>query len=146
MEFAQTKQFKLTDKLAVPVFIAADALDVETARQEAETFLGTKMLTTDRGTFCQFWQMSQVFYMKILEQFLDNLCLNNFGWFWQTLGQGATLQYLRQWDLPKLAAHLQERRFTNCSEEQLFYAVVGYCKESFTHFYGREAAILKVPH
>jgi len=127
-EFAKTRQFKITDKLAVQVFIAADALDVTVARESAETFLGSNMLKTDKSTFLTFWQMSQIFHMKILEQFLDNLCINNFGWFCSTMDRGGTLQYMQQWELPKLAAVLQERQFTNCCEEQIFHAVVCYCR------------------
>ena len=127
-EFAQTREFKISDKFAVQVFIAADALDVTIARESAETFLGSNMLKTETGTFLTFWQMSQIFHMKILEQFLDDLCVNNFGWFCTSLGRGGTLQYLQQWELPKLAAVLQERQFNNCCEEQIFNAVVNYCR------------------
>jgi len=127
-DFAQTRQFKISDKLAVQVFIAADALDVTIARESAETFLGSNMLKTDMGSFLTFWQMSQIFHMKILEQFLDELCVKNFGWFCSSLGRGGTLQYLQQWDLPKLAMVLQDRQFNNCCEEQIFNAVVSYCR------------------
>jgi len=127
-DFAQTRQFKISDKLAVQVFIAADALDVTIARESAETFLGSNMLKTDMGSFLTFWQMSQIFHMKILEQFLDDLCVKNFGWFCSSLGRGGTLQYLQQWDLPKLAMVLQDRQFNNCCEEQIFNAVVSYCR------------------
>lgn len=128
VEFARTREFKISDKLAIQVFIAADALDVTVARESAETFLGSNMLKTDICTFLSFWKMSQIFHMKILEQFLDNLCVNNFGWFCSTLGRGGTLQYMQQWDLPKLAAVLQDRQFSNCCEEQIFHAVVSYCR------------------
>jgi len=127
-DFAQTRQFKISDKLAVQVFIAADALDVTVARESAEMFLGSNMLKTDMGSFLTFWQMSQIFHMKILEQFLDDLCVKNFGWFCSSLGRGGTLQYLQQWDLPKLAMVLQDRQFNNCCEEQIFNAVVSYCR------------------
>jgi len=127
-DFAHTRQFKVSDKLAVQVFIAADALDVAVARESAETFLGSTMLKTDTSTFLNFWQMSQIFHMKILEQFLDDLCVSNFGWFCSSLGWGGTLHYLQQWDLNKLAAVLQDQKFTNCCEEQIFNAVVNYCR------------------
>merc|ERR1712179_226085 len=113
---------------AVKIFIAADALDVAIARESAETFLGSNMLKTETNTFLSFWQMSQIFHMKILEQFLDDLCVNNFGWFCTSLGRGGTLQYLQQWDLTKLAMVLQEKQFNNCCEEQIFNAVVSYCR------------------
>merc|ERR1711915_1146505 len=107
---------------------AADALDVAVARESAETFLGSTMLKTDTSTFLNFWQMSQIFHMKILEQFLDDLCVSNFGWFCSSLGWGGTLHYLQQWDLNKLASVLQDQKFTNCCEEQIFNAVVNYCR------------------
>jgi len=127
-EFAQTRQINISDKFAVQIFIAADALDVAIARESAETFLGSNMLKTETNTFLSFWQMSQIFHMKILEQFLDDLCVNNFGWFCTSLGRGGTLQYLQQWDLTKLAMVLQEKQFNNCCEEQIFNAVVSYCR------------------
>jgi len=127
-DFAHTRQFKVSDKIAIQVFIAADALDVAVARDGAETFLGSNMLKTDTSTFLTFWQMSQTFHMKILKQCMDELCVDNFGWFCTSLGWGGTLHYLQQWDLPKLAKLLLERKFNNCCEEQIFNAVVYYCK------------------
>ena len=50
--------------------------------------------------------MSKTFYMRTLGQFLDNLCLNNFGWFYSSLGRGGTMTYMAQWDLDKMAAKL----------------------------------------
>jgi len=127
-DFAQTRQLKISDKLAVEVFIAADALDVTVARETAETFLGSNMLKADKGIFLTFWQMSKIFHMKILEQFLDGLCMNNFGWFCSSLGSGGALQYMQKWDLNKLAMVLQDRQLNNCCEEQIFHAVCSYCR------------------
>ena len=50
--------------------------------------------------------MSQTFYMRTLGQFLDNLCLNNFGWFYSSLGRGGAMTYMAQWDMDNLAARL----------------------------------------
>ena len=50
--------------------------------------------------------MSKTFYMRTLGQFLDNLCLNNFGWFYSSLGRGGAMTYMAQWDLDKMAAKL----------------------------------------
>ena len=47
-EFAQTKQVKMNSDSAVEIFIAADALDVEVAREQAETFLGKRVLKPDK--------------------------------------------------------------------------------------------------
>jgi len=47
-DFAQTKQVKMDSESAVQIFIAADALDVEIAREEAETFLGKRVLKPDK--------------------------------------------------------------------------------------------------
>ena len=49
-EFARTKQVRMPEEqeTAVQVFIAADALDIEEAREEAETFLGINMLRPDK--------------------------------------------------------------------------------------------------
>ena len=63
-DFAQTKQVKMDSESAVQLFIAgsvfsfevfsqtfhplADALDVEIAREEAETFLGKRVLKPDK--------------------------------------------------------------------------------------------------
>ena len=49
-EFARTKQVRMPEEqeTAVQVFIAADALDIEVAREEAETFLGVHMLRPDK--------------------------------------------------------------------------------------------------
>ena len=50
--------------------------------------------------------MSQTFYMRTLGQFLDNLCLNNFGWFYSSLGRGGAMTYMAQWDMDMLAVRL----------------------------------------
>ena len=139
-EFAQTKQVRVGHDSAVQVFIAADALDVAEAREEAETYLGSRMLRPDKITFLTFWQMSQTFYMRTLQMFLDQLCLDNFGWFYSSLGRGGAMQYLVQWDPEKLASMLQNKKFKNCNEEQIFDAVICYCKtksdsgETFENF------------
>jgi len=128
-EFAQTKQIpRMEQDSAVQVFIAADALDVEQAREEAEAFLGIHVLKPDRVTFLTFWQMSQTFYMRTLRLFLDQLCLDNFGWFTSSLGRVGALHYMIQWPPDKLAHYLLGRKFKNCNEEQIFDAVMCYCK------------------
>lgn len=68
--------------------------------------------------------MSKVFHMKILESFLDDLALRNFGWFFSNV----SLSYLSQWDLDKFGSALVDRRFQNCDEETVFNAVVCYCR------------------
>jgi len=129
-EFARTKQVRMPEEqeTAVQVFIAADALDIEEAREEAETFLGVHMLRPDKVTFLTYWRMSKTFYMRTLGQFLDNLCLNNFGWFYSSLGRGGAMTYMAQWDMDKMAARLLNKKFKNCNEEQIFDAVLCYCK------------------
>ena len=49
-EFAETKRVRMPPEhsSAVQVFIAADALDVEQAREAAETYLGSHMLRPDK--------------------------------------------------------------------------------------------------
>jgi len=126
-EFARTRHLEVTPMTAVQLFIAADALDVEGARYEAETFLGTNMLKPEKDTFLNFWKMSRLFHMKILDSFLDCLCLDNFGWFTTTLPLLCP-QYLASWPLDKLGNFLAQQRFANCSEEQIFLAVVSYCR------------------
>ena len=96
-------------------------------RYEAETFLGTNMLKPEKDTFLNFWKMSRLFHMKILDSFLDCLCLDNFGWFTTTLPLLCP-QYLASWPLDKLGNFLAQQRFANCSEEQIFLAVVSYCR------------------
>ena len=96
-------------------------------RYEAETFLGTNMLKPEKETFLNFWKMSRFFHMKILDSFLDCLCLDNFGWFTTTLPLLCP-QYLASWPLDKLGNFLAQQRFANCSEEQIFLAVVSYCR------------------
>ena len=77
-DFAQTKQVKMDSESAVQLFIAglvsnfevfsqtfhllADALDVEIAREEAETFLGKRVLKPDKvfrmvGNKISFYQV-----------------------------------------------------------------------------------------
>lgn len=125
-DFAQTKEVKMDSKSAVQLFIAADALDVEIAREEAETFLGKRVLKPDKAIFLSFWQMSETFYMRTLRVFLDRVCLDNFGWFYSSLGRAWSSQYMNQWDITRLAACLM--KFSNCNEEQVFEAVITYCR------------------
>lgn len=79
-------------------------------------------------TFLTFWQMSQTFYMRRLQVFLDQLCLDHFGWFYSALGRAGASSYMARWELGSLAAMLQCRKFKNCNEEQIFDAVMCYCK------------------
>ena len=72
--------------------------------------------------------MSQTFYMRTLRSFLDQLCLENFGWFYSSLGRAWSSQFMTHWDLKTLAAFLIGRKFNNCSEEQVFQAVITYCR------------------
>lgn len=126
-EFARSRQLTIDQESAVQIFIAADALDVEDARLSVENFLGTNMLKPHRETFLNFWKMSRLFHMKILESFLDNLCLENFGWFCHSLPLFST-RYLAGWDCSKLGRFLLTDKFSSCSEEQIFRAVVSYCQ------------------
>jgi len=128
-EFASTRHLALSSLTAVQLFIAADALDVALAREEAETFLGSSMLRPEKEVFLSFWQMSHLFHMKTLESFLDCLCLENFGWFSSSLPLECP-QYLAAWPLAKLGAMLAQQRFANCSEEQVFLAVLAYCRNT----------------
>jgi hypothetical protein len=125
--FATTRHLALSSLTAVQLFIAADALDVEIARESAEIFLGSNMLKPKKETFINFWRMSRLFHMKILETFLDGLCLENFGWFCTALPL-LSPQYLAAWPLDKLGSFLKNQKFANCSEEQIFTAVVTYCR------------------
>ena len=72
--------------------------------------------------------MSETFYMRTLRRFLDSLCLENFGWFYTSLGRAWSSQYMTQWSLNTLATFLTDRKFNNCSEEQIFRAVITYCR------------------
>ena len=54
-------------------------LDVEGVRVEAESYLGSRLLSKE--SFPAFWRMTRQFHMKILQSFLDSLVLENFGWF-----------------------------------------------------------------
>ena len=90
------------------------------------------MLRPEKEVFLSFWQMSHLFHMKTLESFLDCLCLENFGWFSSSLPVECP-QYLAAWPLAKLGAMLAEQRFANCSEEQVFLAVLAACRHSSAH-------------
>lgn len=125
--FATTRQLAIDNITAVQLFIAADALDVQIARESAETFLGSNMLKPKKETFLNFWRMSRLFHMKILESFLDSLCAENFGWFCTSMPL-LSGQYLAGWPLDKLSSFLSCQKFSNCSEEQIFTAVVSYCR------------------
>jgi len=120
--FANTRKLNISDINAVKVFIAANALEVKSVREQAENFLGEKML--NKQTFVNYWSMSKVFHMKILESFLDDLAMQHFGWFFNHVPRG----YMCQWDLDKLGTSLEERKFQNCDEEIIFNAVVVYCR------------------
>lgn len=139
-EFARTRQLSIDHITAVQIFIAADALDVKDVRESAETFLGTKMLKPRKEVFINFWKMSRFFHMKILESFLDSLCLDNFGWFCCSFPLFSS-QYIAAWDLPKLSRFLSTEKFSNCSEEQIFRAVVSYCRSSGSKENSRQAEL-----
>jgi len=126
--YARTRHLQLDRITAVQTFIAADALDVEVARDESEVFLGS-MLEPKRETFISFWKMSKLFHMKILESCLDHICLDNFGWFCTSLPQLCPV-FIAHWPIDKLGSHLNDQKFSNCSEEQIFTAVVSYCQRS----------------
>merc|ERR1719244_624685 len=85
------------------------------------------MLRQHRETFLNFWKMSRQFHMKILESLLEGFCLENFGWFSCTLPLFCA-QYLAGWERGKLSRFLLNEKFSNCSEEQIFRAVVSYCR------------------
>jgi len=121
--FSETKQLEICGNTAVQIFIAADALDVAAVRDDAETYLGQFMLQKDN--FIPLWKLSRQFYMKILESFMDCLVLENFGWCTDYLSPRS---YIKQWDITKLSLALHANRFRNCSEEQVFQAVVNYCR------------------
>jgi hypothetical protein len=123
--YARTKQLNISCSTAVQIFIAADALDVELVRRDAEMYLGQVFL--QKENFTTLWKMSRQFYMKILETFMDNLILENFGWFSMS-STGSLNIYLKQWNLDKLGAALLNSKFRQCSEEQVFQAVVSYCR------------------
>ncbi|XP_023338802.1 kelch-like protein 15 [Eurytemora carolleeae] len=123
--YSETKQLNICTSTAVQIFIAADALDVQLVRHDAELFLGQVFL--HKENFTTLWKMSRQFYMKILESFLDNLILENFGWF-SISGTCSLNLYLKQWNLDKLGSALLNSRFRHCSEEQIFQAVVSYCR------------------
>jgi len=120
--FAHTRKLVLSDLNAVKVFVAANALEVKLVREESEKFLGENMLKKD--TFISYWRMSKVFHMKILESFLDDLAMQNFGWFFGNVSPS----YLHQWDRDKFCEALEQRKFKNCDEEVIFNAVVCYCR------------------
>lgn len=126
-DYAHTRSLSLSHVTAIQLFIAADALDVEMVRESVEIFLGSNMLKPKKETFMTFWRMSRLFHMKILESFLDGLCLENFGWF-STAMPLLSPQYVSAWPLDKLSRFLNNQKFSNCSEEQIFHAVVTYCR------------------
>jgi len=126
-DYAVTRHLSLSSLTAVQIFIAADALDVTGARVQAEKYLGAEMLRPEKETFLGFLRMSRLFHMEILETFLDSLCLDHFGWFCTSLPL-LSPQYLAAWPLDKLSSFLAQQRFGNCSEEQVFTAVVNYCR------------------
>ena len=72
--------------------------------------------------------MSETFYMRTLRSFLDRVCLENFGWFHSSMGRLWSSKYMKQWDLSSLATCLMDRKFCNCNEEQVFQAVISYCR------------------
>jgi len=121
--FSETKKLDISGSTAVQIFIAADALDVERVRRDAETFLGQSILRKEN--FIDLWKMSRHFYMKILESFMDSLVLENFGWFSEHL---SPRMYIKQWNIEKLSNALLQSKFKHCSEEQIFQAVIRYCK------------------
>lgn len=120
--FANTRKLAISDINAVKVFIAANALEVKTVREQAENFLGENLLKKE--TFINYWSMSKVFHMKILESFLDDLAMQHFGWFFNCVPRG----YMLSWDLDKIGSALADRKFKNCDEEVVFNAVVCYCR------------------
>jgi len=128
LEYAKCGQLSLDKSSAIQVFIAADALDVEGARLHTEQFLGTKMLSRHRpDTFTGFWKMSRLRHMKVLQALLDTFCLENFGWFCCSL-PAFSMHYIIGWETATLAKYLLDLKFANCSEEQVFRAVVSYCQ------------------
>ena len=48
------------------------------------------------------------FYMKILDEYLDNLVLDNFGWFSDSI---FSRHYMKQWNLEKLKNALLYSKF-----------------------------------
>ena len=128
VEYSVTRVVRLEQdtNTAVQLYIAADALDVEEAREQVENYLGVNLLK--QATFLSFWRLSQTFYMRTLRLHLDQFCLENFGWFYSSLGSGGVLHYLSQWSHDKLGLMLLEQRFRNCSEVMIFDAVMSYCK------------------
>lgn len=121
--YAETRQLDICGSTAIQIFIAADALDAENIRQHAETYMGRFLL--QKENFRDLWKLSRQFYMKILESFMDNLVLENFGWFSDNFSLPL---YLCQWNIDKLSTALLQTKFRNCSEEQIFKAVVSYCR------------------
>ena len=55
--FSETKKLDISGSTAVQIFIAADALDVERVRRDAETFLGQSILRKEN--FIDLWKMSR---------------------------------------------------------------------------------------
>lgn len=121
--YAETKKLDISGNTAIPIFIAADALDAESIRHYAETYLGQSIL--QKQNFTYLWKLSRQFYMCILDSYLDILVLDNFGWF---ADASFSRQYMKQWNLEKLKHALLYSKFKNCSEEQIFQAVMNYCR------------------
>jgi len=121
--YAKTRKLDISGNTAIQIFIAADALDAENIRRHAETYMGRFLL--QKENFGDLWKLSRQFYMKILESFMDNLVLENFGWFSDNYSLPL---YLRQWNIDQLSTALLQTKFRNCSEEQIFKAVVSYCR------------------
>jgi len=128
LQYAKCGQLPLDHSSAVQVLIAADALGVEGARLRGEEYLGTRMLSLTRPqAFRGFSLVARQRHMMLLQGLLDNFCLENFGWFCLSLPT-FSLHYITGWDTAKLGSFLLGCKFSNCSEEQVFRAVVSYCQ------------------
>jgi len=128
LQYAKCGQLPLDHSSAVQVLIAADALGVEGARLRGEEYLGTRMLSLTRPqAFRGFSLVARQRHMILLQGLLDNFCLENFGWFCLSLPT-FSLHYITGWDTAKLGSFLLGCKFSNCSEEQVFRAVVSYCQ------------------
>jgi len=121
--YSETKKLDISGTTAIPIFIAADALDAESIREDAEMYVGQFIL--QKQNFTYLWRLSRQFYMKILVQYLDGLVCDNFGWFTSAY---FSRHYMKQWSLDKLKHALLNSKFKNCSEEQIFQAVMSYCR------------------
>jgi len=128
LQYAKCGHLALDHSSALQVLIAADALGVEGARLHSEEYLGTRMLSLTRPqAFRGFTLLSRQRHMMLLSSLLDNFCLENFGWFCLSL-PSFSLHYITGWDTAKLSSFLLGCKFSNCSEEQVFRAVVSYCQ------------------